>query len=207
MKIKRFLTLTTVKFHTVQAIYSLFNVYEFFPPKILIYLLKWKWYPSFVNKQLWSVKLSGALWGSLAWRPFCPPFLVGKTPASMTFPEFHRADLELLLIKGEAVKKPLVQFSCSVMSDTETPWTAALQASLCITNSRSSPKPMSIELVMPSSHLILRRPLLLPLSVFPSIRVFSNESALHIRWPKYWRFSFNISPSNEHPGLIPTDTY
>ena len=82
-----------------------------------------------------------------------------------------------------------------------TPWTAALQASLSITNSRSSPKPMSIESVMPSNHLILCHPLLLP-SIFPSIRVFSNESALRIRWPKYWSFSFNISPSNEHPGLI-----
>ena len=82
-----------------------------------------------------------------------------------------------------------------------TPWTAACQASLSITNSRSLPKLMAIELVMPSNHLILCGPLLLP-SVFPSIRVFSNESALHIRWPKYWSFSFNISPSNEHPGLI-----
>ena len=83
-----------------------------------------------------------------------------------------------------------------------TPWTAACQASLSITNSRSSPKPMSIESVMPSNHLILCRPLLLLPSVFPSIRVFSNESALRIRWPKYWSFSFKISPSNEHPGLI-----
>ena len=76
------------------------------------------------------------------------------------------------------------------------------QASLCITNSWSSPKPVSIELVMPSSHLILSRPLLLQPSIPPSIRVFSNESALCIRWPKYWSFSFSISPSNEHPGLI-----
>ena len=83
-----------------------------------------------------------------------------------------------------------------------TPWTTALQASLSITNSRSLPKLMSIELVMPSNHLILCRPLLLLLSIFPSIRVFSNESALRIRWPKYWSFSFNISPSNEHSGLI-----
>ena len=82
------------------------------------------------------------------------------------------------------------------------PWTAAHQAFLSITNSWSSPKPMSIELVMPSSHLILCHPLLLLPSIFPSIRVFSSESALHIRWPKYWSFSFNISPSKEHPGLI-----
>ena len=83
-----------------------------------------------------------------------------------------------------------------------TPETAALQASLSITNSRSPPKPMSVELVMPSNHLILCRPLLLPPSIFPSIKVFSNESALCIKWPRYWSFSFNISPPNEHPGLI-----
>ena len=88
------------------------------------------------------------------------------------------------------------------MSNSATPWTAALQASLSITSSRSLPKLMSIESVMPSNHLILCRPLLLLPSVFPSIRFFSNESALHIRWPKHWSFSFNISPSNEHPGLI-----
>ena len=83
-----------------------------------------------------------------------------------------------------------------------TPWTAAHQASLSITNSRSLPKPMSIESVMPSNHLILCRPLLLLPSIFPSIRVYSNESALCIKWPKYWSFSLSISPSNEHPGLI-----
>ena len=83
-----------------------------------------------------------------------------------------------------------------------TPWTAARQASLSITNSQSLPKLMSTELVMPSNQLILCRPLLLLPSIFHSIRVFSNESALCIRWPKYWSFSFNISPSNEHPGLI-----
>ena len=83
-----------------------------------------------------------------------------------------------------------------------TPWTPARQAFLSITNSRSLPKLMSIELVMPSNHLILCRPLLLLPSIFPSIRVFSNESALCSRWRKYWNFSFNINPSNEHPGLI-----
>ena len=83
-----------------------------------------------------------------------------------------------------------------------TPWTAARQASLSITNSQSLLKLMSIELVMPSNHRILSRPLLLPPSVFPSIRVFSNESALRMRWPKYWSFSFSISPSNEYSGLI-----
>ena len=83
-----------------------------------------------------------------------------------------------------------------------TPWTAALQASLSITISRSLLKFMSIESVMPSNHLILCRPLLLLPSIFPSIRVFSNESALHMRWPKYWSLSLSISPSNEHPRLI-----
>ena len=83
-----------------------------------------------------------------------------------------------------------------------TPWIAAHQASLSITNSQSSPKFRSIESVMPSSHLILCRPLLLLPPIPPSIRVFSNESTLHMRWPKYWSFSFNISPSNEHPGLV-----
>ena len=82
-----------------------------------------------------------------------------------------------------------------------TPWTAACQASLSITNSRSLPKLMSIESVMPTNCLIMCRPLLLP-SIFPSVRVFSNESTLCLRWPKYWTFSFNISPSNEYSGLI-----
>ena len=84
----------------------------------------------------------------------------------------------------------------------ETPWTAARQASMSITNSWNLLKFMSTELVMPSNHLILCRPFLLPPSIFPRIRVFSNESVLHIRWPKYWSFSFNISPSNEYSGLI-----
>jgi len=83
-----------------------------------------------------------------------------------------------------------------------TPWTAARQASLSIINSRSLLKLLSIESVMPSNHLILCRPLLLLPSIFPSIRVFSNESVLHIRWPKYWSFSFSISPSNKYSGLI-----
>ena len=82
------------------------------------------------------------------------------------------------------------------------PWTAAHQAFLSITNSQSLPKFMSIESVMPSSHLILCHPLLLLPSIFPSIRVFSNKSALHIRWTKDWSFNFNINPSNEHPGLV-----
>ena len=89
--------------------------------------------------------------------------------------------------------------SCPTLCD---PWTAARQASLSITNSWSLLKFMSIESVMPSSHLILCHPLLLLPSIFPSIGVFSNEPVLHIRWPKYWRFSFSISQSNEYSGLI-----
>ena len=100
----------------------------------------------------------------------------------------------------------MVQFS-SVQSLSHvrlflTPWTAVRQASLSITNTRSLPKLMSIESVMPSNHLILCCPLLLSPSIFPSIRIFSNESVLHIRWPKNWSFSFNISPTNEYSGLI-----
>ena len=100
----------------------------------------------------------------------------------------------------------LIQFS-SVQSLSRvwlfaTPWTAARQASLSITNSWSPPKPMPIESVMPSNHLILCHPLLLLPSIFPSSRVFSNKLVLRNRWPKYWSFSFNISSSNKHPGLI-----
>ena len=95
-----------------------------------------------------------------------------------------------------------VQFSRSVVSDSETPWTVAHQASLSIINSWSLLKHMSIALVMQSNHLILCHPLLLLPPIFPSIRVFSNESVLRIRWPKYWSFSFSISPSSEYSGLI-----
>ena len=95
----------------------------------------------------------------------------------------------------------LVQF-LSYVRLFATPWTAACQASLSITNSQSLLKLMPIKSVMPPNHLILCHPLLLLPSIFPSIRVFSNESVLHIRWPKYWSFSFNISPSNEYSGLI-----
>ena len=108
----------------------------------------------------------------------------------------------LLLLPSIFPSISSVQFSCSFMSDSATPWTAPCKPSLSITNSQSSLKIMSIELMMPSSYLILCHPLLRPPSIFPSIRLFSNESALCIRWPKYWSFSFNISPSNEHPGLI-----
>ena len=101
------------------------------------------------------------------------------------------------------IRQGSVQFSHSVISDSVTPWTAACQASLFITSSGSLLKLMSIELVMPSDHLILCCPFLLLPLIFPSIRVFSNESVLRIRWPKYWSFSFSISPSNEYSGLFP----
>ena len=104
-----------------------------------------------------------------------------------------------VILLGEVAS---VQFSRSVMSDSATPWTAAHRASLSITNSQSLLKLISIELVIPSNHLILCRPLLFPPAIFPSIMVFSDESVLLIRWPKYWSFSFSISLSNEHPGLI-----
>ena len=105
-----------------------------------------------------------------------------------------------LTLQGSCL--PSVQFSHSLMSDSATPCTAACQASLSITNSQSLLKLMSIESVMPSNHLILCHPLLLLPSIFPSIRVFSNKSVLCIRWPKYWSFSFSISPSNDYSGLI-----
>ena len=105
-------------------------------------------------------------------------------------------------ISLETIQFCSVQFTGSVMSNFATPWTGACQASLSITNSRSPPKIMSIKSMMPFNHFILCHPLLLLPSIPPSIRVFSNESALRIRWPNYCNFSFSISPSNEHPGLI-----
>ena len=114
----------------------------------------------------------------------------------------------MIYLKGVAFRLRIVSLQLSSVQSLScvqlfaTPWNAACQASLSITNSQTLPKPMSIVSVMPSNHLILCCTLLLPPSIFPSIRVFTNESALHIKWPKYWSFSFNISPSNEHPGLI-----
>ena len=110
--------------------------------------------------------------------------------------------LSIERFKGLLVLLWRLQYQLSCVWLFATPWTAAHPTSLFITNFRSLPKLMSIELVMPSNHLILCYPLLLLSSIFPSIRVFSNESALCIRRPKYWSFSFNISPSSEHPGLI-----
>ena len=117
-----------------------------------------------------------------------------------------RCSVTIYIGKGPGKERIYVsrsaQFSRSVVSDSATPWTAAHQASLSITNSRGSLKLMSTESVMPSNHLILSRPLLLLLSTFLRMRVFSNESVLPIRWPQYWSFSFNISPSNEYSRLI-----
>ena len=117
---------------------------------------------------------------------------------------FTRAGMTMLL-QNLKLKLEIPMFSSvqllSYVQLFATPWSTAHQASLYITNSRSSPKLMSIKLVKPSNHLILCRPLLLLPSIFPSIKVFSNESALRIRWTKYWSFSFNISPSNEHPMI------
>ena len=115
-------------------------------------------------------------------------------------------NLSVLIHIAKLFSRKEVQFS-SVQSLSSvwlfvTPWTAAHRASLSITNSQNLLKLMSFEWVMPPNHLILCRPLLLPPSIFPSIRVFSNESVLHIRWPKYWSFNFSISPSNEYSGLI-----
>ena len=115
-------------------------------------------------------------------------------------------DLKFFICKNEYKNSVSVQFSSvqslSCLRFFVTPWITACQASLSITNSWSSLKLISIELVMPSSHLILCHPLLLLPPIPPSISVFSNESTLRMRWPKYWSFSFSISPSNEHPGLI-----
>ena len=127
-------------------------------------------------------------------------------------PAFSSSDASssvLYLLQHQGLFQWVVRISQSVSAQSlshvrlfATPWTAACQASLSITNSQSIFKLISIELVMPSNHLILCYPLFLPPSIFPSIRVFSNESVLCIRWPKYWSFSFNISPSNEYSGVI-----
>ena len=131
------------------------------------------------------------------WCPFC--LACGLSQVSTTLPprvQFCKMSLTAVPSEFSSVQ------SLSCVQLFATPWTVAHQASLSITNSQSLCKCMAITSVMPSNHLILYRPLLLPLSIFPSIRVFSNESVLHIRWPKYWSFSFSISPSHEYSGLI-----
>ena len=132
-----------------------------------------------------------------------PPTLT-DSPGCLFTPELLNTDpirgpVQRARSGRDSVEQYTVQFSRSFFA---APWTAARQASLSITNSWSLLKPMSIESVMPSNHLILCCPLLLPPSIFPSIGGFSDELVLHIRWPEYWSFSFNISPSNEYSGLI-----
>ena len=114
----------------------------------------------------------------------------------------NQSSLLQTILQSYSHQDSSVQFSCSVVSDSVIPWTSGHRASLSITNSQSLLKLMSVKSVMPSNHLILCHPLLLLPSIFPSIRVFSNESVLCIRWPKYWSFSFSISLANEYSGLI-----
>ena len=130
-----------------------------------------------------------------------PFHLLSKIIEQLTFSTvtFNRSDSYLYIIKFHSVQFILVTQSCPILCN---PMTRSMPGLPVHHHSWSSPKLMSTELVMPSNHLILCRPLLLLPSIFPSIRVFSNESALRIRWPKYWSFSFSISPSNKHPGLI-----
>jgi len=149
---------------------------------------------------------------SLCNNPKINPWKISMTNLSIT--QFNLVFSYFFFLKGSFIffysLKLMCLVSCIFSSSQllrhvrlfATPWTAASQVSLSITNSQSLPKLTSIELVMPSNHLILCHPHLLLPSIFPSITVFSYESALRIRWPKYWSFSFNISPSNEHPGLI-----
>ena len=133
--------------------------------------------------------------------PVVSPSPLGWSSSSFCHQEGHTLEGKL----KKAHPSPILLVSVQLLGDVQvfaTPWTAARQASLSITNSRSPPKLTSIELVMPSNHLILSHPLLLWPSIFPNIRVLSVESALRIRWPKDWSFSINISPSNEYSGLI-----
>ena len=130
------------------------------------------------------------------------PHLLAVTPKSPPSPKTHLQPQITHPLPSLYISLFSVQFSCSVVSNSFRSHELQHARHPCPTNSWSLRKPMSTESVMPSNHLILCRPLLLLSSIFPSIRVFSNESALHMRWPKYWSFSFNISPSNEHPGLI-----
>ena len=169
---------------------------------------------SFPNAWKWKVKVKSLSRVQLLVTPWTAAY---QAPRSMGFsrqeywsglplPSLISFSRRYIILYNIYIYFRLFSFISSVQSFSRvwlfvTPWSAARQASLSITNSRSLPKLMSIESVMPSNHLILCHPLLLP-SIFPSIRVFSNESVLRIRWPKYWSFSFNNSPSNEHSGPI-----
>ena len=159
--------------------------------------------------QIYSMKNLGlgSIWPTLVYTSIFnlviwdQPFVVGQGSGVTCYKLWKIISLARFFHEKEEVPFSSVQ-SLSHVRLFATPWITAHQASLSITNSQSSPKPMSIKSVTPSNYLILCGPLFLLPSVFPSIRVFSNESALLIRWPKYWSFSFNISPSSEHPGLI-----
>ena len=146
---------------------------------------------------LWQTHLEHIEWSKDWW--WLSP---GSPKSSHPCPWLHFPTPTCISLASHSDQFSSVQFSHSVMSDSVTPWTAAHQSSMFITNSRSLLKLMSIELVMPSNYLIPCHPLLLLPSIIPSTRIFSNESVLRIRWPKYWSFSFNISPSNEYSGLI-----
>ena len=154
-------------------------------------------------------KLAQHFWIGREQTPLC---VLSHSVVSLCGPRYYSPPASSVhgILQARILEWAAIPFStsvCSVQSLSHvqlfaTPWTAAPQASLSITNSRSLLKPMSIESVIPSNHLILCHPLLLPPSIFPSIRIFSKESTLLIRWPKYLSFSFNISPSNEYSGLI-----
>ena len=159
--------------------------------------------PAMPQTWVWSLGLEDP-WRR-EWQP-TPVFLPGEFHGQRSLvdysPQGHKELNTTEQLMLSLLRTSSVQFTSVAQSLFAMPWTAAGQISLSITNSQSSPKSMSIESVMPFNHLILCHPLLLLPSIFPSIRAFSNESALSIRWPQYWSFSFNINPSNEHPGLI-----
>ena len=181
--------------------------------------MKWDWWVSALNSLLWWMPKSmargdgGTERGTLAYCSF-----IGGVTSFLSFPYLLKPLSKIVLLTNQIPLKSLyliwcpekswlfssVQFICSVVSDWPfaTPWTAERQASLSITTSRSSLRLTSIESVMPSSHLVLCLPLLLLPPIPPSIKVFSNESTLCMRWPKNWRFSFSIIPSKEHSALI-----
>ena len=152
--------------------------------------------PSFMSKSLWPQGLQ-------PFRPLCPWDSPGKKTGVGCHFLLQSMPCGIWLPKGQAIYEISSVQSLTHVRLFATPWIAARQASLSITNSRSPPKPMSTESVMPSNYLILCRPLLLLSSIFPSIRVFSSESILHIRWPKYCSFSFSISPSKNTQDWSP----
>ena len=163
--------------------------------------------PWFFHLEVMKEEFRIQLWGKAAWilRSLPNPRVLWSHKNAACSQIFAVTSLYTTLTFSWGEKKFYQRLQFSSVSRVQlfaTPWITALQASLSITNSRSWLKLTSIESVMPSNHLILCRPLLLLLPIPHSIRVFSSESTLHVRWSKYWRFSFNISPSNEHPGLI-----